>query len=234
MKRQTILVIEDQKDFRELVGRALERQDFDVILAADGMSGLKIAMQHSPDLVVLDLTLPDIDGLEVCKRLRENPRYQRLPILVMSARGSTPQRVLGLDTGADDYLVKPFHAEELIARVNSILRRAQMPVEGITVIRAGDLEIDLRSRRVSCKGNPVRLTPAEYRILEFLAVHQGQAFSRDQIIEACLSDEHEGQVIPRAVDTHIVGIRNSLGQAAGHIQTVRTIGYMFSATPSSR
>jgi DNA-binding response OmpR family regulator len=227
MERRTILVIDDQKDFRELVGRALERQGFDVILAADGMSGLKIAMQHSPDLIVLDLTLPDVDGLEVCKRLREDPRYQQLPILVMSARDSTPQRVLGLDTGADDYLVKPFHAEELIARVNAILRRAKTPMQGTSVIRTGELEIDLRSRRVSYKANAVRLTPAEYRILEFLAVHQDQAFSRDQIIEACLSDEHEGQVIPRAVDTHIVGIRNALGQAAGHIQTVRTIGYMF-------
>ena len=228
MKRRTILVVDDQKDFRELVRRALEQQGFDVILAYNGITGLKIAEEHRPDVLVLDLTLPDIDGLEVCKRLRENPRYRHLPILVMSARASAPERVLGLETGADDYLIKPFIPEELVARVNAILRRAEMPADGAAVIRAGDLEIDLRSHSVSYKNTPVRLTPAEFRILEFLAVHKDRAFSRDEIIEACLSEEDEGEVIERTVDTHIVGIRKALGAAAGHVRTVRTIGYKFS------
>ncbi|HWE02254.1 MAG TPA: response regulator transcription factor [Tepidisphaeraceae bacterium] len=231
MRKQTILVVDDQKDFRELVRRALEQRGFDVILACDGASGLRIAEEHHPDLLVLDLTLPDMDGLEVCKRLRENPRHRHLPILVMSARASAPERVLGLQTGADDYLIKPFVPEELVARVDAILRRALAPAEIPAVISAGDLEIDLHGHTVVYAKKPIRLTAAEFRILEFLAAHQGRAFSRDEIIESCLSDE---DVIARSVDTHIVGIRKALGAAARYLQTVRTIGYKFSIdTPKS-
>jgi DNA-binding response OmpR family regulator len=226
MRTQTILVVDDQKDFRELVRRALQQQGFDVIVASDGASGLRIAEQHNPDLIVLDLTLPDMDGLEICKRLRENPRHRHLPILVMSARASAPERILGLDTGADDYLIKPFVPEELVARVNAILRRAQAPADTPAVLRAGEFEMDLHGHTASYAGKPIHLTAAEFRILEFLAAHPGRAFSRDEIIEACLSDE---DVIERSVDTHIVGIRRALGPAAAYLQTVRTIGYKFSA-----
>jgi DNA-binding response OmpR family regulator len=225
MKKQTILVVDDQKDFRELVRRALERQGFDVILASDGTSGLRIAEGHNPDLLVLDLTLPDMDGLEVCRRLREHPRHRHLPILVMSARASAPERVLGLETGADDYLIKPFVPEELVARVHAILRRAQAPADIPAAIHAGDLEIDLRGHTVTYARKAIRLTAFEFRILEFLAVHQGRAFSRDEIIASCLNDE---DVVERSVDAHIVGIRKALGPAASYLQTVRTIGYKFS------
>jgi two-component system phosphate regulon response regulator PhoB len=228
MKRHTILVIDDQRDFRELVGRTLEQEGFDVILASTGASGLNIAEEHKPDLLVLDLTLPDMDGLEICRRLRENPRHRFLPILMISARASAPERVIGLKTGADDYLIKPFVPEELVARVNALLRRVSAPADGAAEIRYGDLQIDLRSHAVSFKDHPVRLTPAEFRILEFLAVHKGRAFSRDEIIDACLGEEENGEVIERTVDTHIVGIRKALGSGADYIQTVRTIGYRFS------
>jgi DNA-binding response OmpR family regulator len=225
MKTQTILVIDDQKDFRELVRRTLQHEGFDVIVACDGESGLKIAQAHRPDLLVLDLTLPDLDGLEVCRRLRENPRHQHLPILVTSARASAPERILGLKTGADDYLIKPFVPEELVARINAILRRAQSPADLPAIIRAGQLVIDLHGHTVSYANKPIVLTGAQFRILEFLATHAGRAFSRDEIIESSLRDDIE--VTERTVDAHIVGIRKALGPAERYIQTVRTVGYKF-------
>ncbi|HET6249343.1 MAG TPA: response regulator transcription factor [Tepidisphaeraceae bacterium] len=231
MKRRTILVIDDQKDFREIVRRALEQHDFDVILASDGTSGLRIAEEHRPDLLVLDLTMRDMDGLEVCRRLRENPRHRLLPILVISARASAPERILGLQTGADDYLIKPFDPEELIARVNALLRRAVNPADVAAVIKSGDLQIDLNRHQVTVNKNPVRLTPAEFRILEFLAAHAGHVFSRDEIIESCLGETENGEVIERTVDTHIVGIRKALGEGSRYLQTVRTIGYKFAPEP---
>jgi len=229
MRKQTILIVDDQRDFRELVRRTLEQKGFDVILAADGVSGLRIAQQNKPDLLVLDLTMPDIDGLEICRQLRDNPRHRHLPILVMSARASAAERILGLETGADDYLIKPFVPQELVARVNALLRRSQLEPDAPAVIQSGHLEIDLSSHRVSYKKSPIRLTPAEFRILEFLAVHAGRAFTRDEIIESCLSDE--AGVIERTVDTHIVGIRRALGEAERYVQTVRTIGYKFAGDP---
>ncbi|HZK79548.1 MAG TPA: response regulator transcription factor [Humisphaera sp.] len=225
MRKQTILVIDDQKDFRELIRRTLEQNGFEVILASDGVSGLRIAEEHRPDLLVLDLTMPDIDGLEVCRRLRENPRHRHLPILVTSARASAPERVLGLKTGADDYLIKPFVPEELVARVNALLRRSQIPADARAIIRARDLVIDLHGHTVSYANKPILLTGAQFRILEFLVGHAGRAFSRDEIIESCLRDHAE--VTERTIDAHIVGIRKALGEAAGYIQTVRTIGYKF-------
>lgn len=227
MRRQTILIVDDQRDFREIVRQALEQRGFDVILAADGASGLRIAEQNKPDLMVLDLTLPDLDGLEVCRRIRAHPRHKNLPILVMSARASAPERIAGLETGADDYLIKPFVPQELVARVNALLRRSQATPDRPAILRFGALEINLSSHTVVYGDDPVRLTPADFRILELLAVHADRAFSRDEIIDACLGNE--AGVTERTVDAHIVGIRKALGRAASVVQTVRTVGYKFSA-----
>jgi two-component system alkaline phosphatase synthesis response regulator PhoP len=226
MATKTILVIDDQRDFRDLVRRSLEPAGFDVILASDGVSGLKIAGQHHPDLVVLDLTMAGMDGLDVCRRLREDPRRQQLPILILSARASVAERIAGLKTGADDYLVKPFSPGELIARVEALLRRASLPANAPAVIVADDLLIDLHGHTIAYGGEPIELTGAQFRILEFLAVHRGRAFSRDEIISACLRDDMD--VTERTVDAHIVGIRRALGKAAKFVETVRTVGYKFS------
>jgi len=225
MRPKTILVIDDEKQFAMLVQRTLEQAGFEVIVAMDGTSGLAIAEQHRPDLVVLDLTMPDIDGLEVCSKLRADPRRRQLPILMLSARAAAPDRVIGLETGADDYLVKPFVPQELVARVKSLLRRVDALRDPTAVIRAGNLSIDLHAHQVTYLGAPVSLTAAQTHILEFLAVHAGRVFSRDEIIEANLRDDVD--VTPRTVDAHIVGIRRALGPAAAVIETRRSFGYAF-------
>jgi DNA-binding response OmpR family regulator len=228
MSIQTILVIDDQRDFAELVRRSLETAGFDVILAPDGTTGLQIARKHRPSLVVLDLTMPDIDGLEVCKQLRSEPRHARLPILILSARASAPERILGLQIGADDYLVKPFVPQELVARVQAILRRSQSRADESAVIKAGDLLIDLHGHRVTHRDKEISLTAVEFQILEFLASHRGRAFSRDEIIESAFKSETD--ITERTVDAHIVGIRRALGAAAGYVETVRSVGYRFQRT----
>ncbi len=225
MPPQTILVIDDEKELARLVMRALEHEGYDVIYASDGTSGLRIARDHRPDLVVLDLTMPDIDGLEVCKSLRAETRVARLPILVLSARASAADRILGLELGADDYLVKPFVSQELVARVKALLRRSDLNALKPVVIQSGDLTIDLAGHRVVHRGEKVQLTATEFRILELLASHKGRAFSRDEIIDAALSGEEA--VTERTIDAHIVGIRKALGAAAEYIQTVRSVGYCY-------
>lgn len=225
MTIRTILVIDDQKDFADLVRRSLEKEGFEVIVASDGTTGLRFAREHRPDLVVLDLTMPDIDGLEVCQQLRTEPRHARLPIIVLSARGSAADRVLGLETGADDYLVKPFVPQELVARVKAVLRRCEDQAIPHAVIRSGDLVIDVHGYKVALRGKTVSLTAAEFRILELLASHPGRAFSRDEIIERALHSE--AAVTERTVDAHIVGIRKALGAAGDCVETVRSVGYRF-------
>jgi DNA-binding response OmpR family regulator len=224
MSPRTILVIEDQKDLADLVQRRLAQEGFDVIVAMDGLSGLQIAKEHRPDLIVLDINMPGLDGLQVCQQLRSEPRHARLPILILSARASAADRVVGLELGADDYLVKPFVPRELVARVNAILRRAGDQLDQPAIIRSGDLVIDLHGHQVTHHGKPVTLTAAEFRILELLASHPGRAFSRDEIIE---STPRNDAVTARTVDAHIVGIRKALGEAGAHIQTVRSVGYRF-------
>jgi len=228
MHPKTILVVDDQKEFADYVRRFLEQAGFEVIVARNGATGLSIAKKHRPDLVVLDLSMPDIDGLEVCMQLRADPRKQRLPILVLSARASAADRVLGLETGADDYLVKPFDPHEMVARVKALLRRANLPENSPATIRAGDLTVDLHARQVLYRKAPLTLTAAQYRILEALAIRAGQVLSRDEIIEAALRDDTE--VTERTVDAHIAGIRKALGAAGSHIETVRSFGYLFRTT----
>jgi two-component system alkaline phosphatase synthesis response regulator PhoP len=223
MTKGTILVIDDQKELADLVRRSLEQDGFDVILAPDGTSGLKIATAHRPDLVVLDLSMPDIDGLEVCQRLKRDPRQARIPILVLSARASADDRILGLELGADDYLVKPFVPRELVARVKALLRRSGDGRATSAVIRMGELAVDLDAHHATFGGKPVPLTAAEFRILAHLALHPGRAFSRDEIIEAAL--QSDAAVTERTVDAHMVGIRKALGDAGEYVQTVRSVGY---------
>jgi DNA-binding response OmpR family regulator len=225
MRSQTILVIDDDRDLARVIVRTLEQEGYDVIHASNGTSGLQIAREHRPDLVVLDLTMPDIDGLEVCKTLRREPRSARLPILVLSARASAADRVLGLELGADDYLIKPFVAQELAARVKAILRRSELSSVQPIVIESGDLLIDLQGHRVLHRGKKVELTATEFRILELLATHKGRAFSRDEIIELALKNDEA--VTERTVDAHIVGIRKALGAAGEYIETVRSVGYCY-------
>jgi DNA-binding response OmpR family regulator len=226
MNNKTVLVIDDHQDLAELVERTLAQEGLDVIIALDGKSGLEIARQHHPDLVVLDLTMPGLDGLEVCQQLRSDPRMGRVPIIVLSARAMEADRVLGLEKGADDYLIKPFGPRELVARVNAVLRRSAMQQQGDRAeIRAGELLIDLLGHRVTYANQPVALLPAEFRVLEALAARAEQTLSRDEIIQAALRSQTA--VTERTVDVHITNIRRKLGEGARHIETIRTVGYKF-------
>jgi two-component system alkaline phosphatase synthesis response regulator PhoP len=221
----TILVIDDEKDLLELVRYNLEKEGFDVICTSDGESGVDIAVKHRPDLIVLDLMMPGLDGLEVCRRLRGDARSSRIPLIMLTARATEADRIIGLELGADDYVTKPFSPRELVARVKAVLRRAVQQEEPLEVIRQGDLIIDVRRHEITCAGKPVNLTATEFRILQYLASRPGQVLSRDQIIDAALGRDTD--VFDRTVDVHITAIRRKLGAAAAHIETVRGFGYKF-------
>jgi len=228
MKKGTILVIDDEKDLIELVRYNLEKEGFDVIAATDGQSGLEVIRKHRPDLVVLDLMMPGLDGLQVCQRLRADPRSGRIPVIMLTAKATEADRIVGLELGADDYITKPFSPREVVARVKAVLRRSVPHQDQRQVIRNGDLSIDLSGHEVSFKGQRVALTATEFRILEFLATRPGRVFSRDEIIDAALGNDTA--VFDRTVDVHITAIRKKLGLGSEQIETVRGFGYKFRDT----
>ena len=225
MKKGTVLIIDDEKDLIELVRYNLEKEGFDVIAATDGQSGLEVVKKHRPDLVMLDLMMPGLDGLQVCQRLRADPRMGRVPVIMLTAKATEADRVVGLELGADDYITKPFSPREVVARVKAVLRRSSPQQDDRQVIRSGELAIDLSGHEVNYKGQRVALTATEFRILEFLAARPGRVFSRDEIIDAALGNETA--VFDRTVDVHITAIRRKLGDGADQIETVRGFGYKF-------
>ena len=225
MKKGTILVIDDEKDLIELVRYNLEKEGFDVIAATDGQSGLEVVKKHRPDLVMLDLMMPGLDGLQVCQRLRADPRSGRIPVIMLTAKATEADRVVGLELGADDYITKPFSPREVVARVKAVLRRSSVDPDERQIISTGDLSIDLSGHEVLYKGQRVSLTATEFRILEFLAARPGRVFSRDEIIDAALGNETA--VFDRTVDVHITAIRRKLGAGGDQIETVRGFGYKF-------
>jgi DNA-binding response OmpR family regulator len=225
MSKGTILIIDDEKDLLELVRYNLEKEGFDAICAADGAGGLEIAQRHKPDLVVLDVMMPGMDGIEVCKRLRNDPRTQRLPIIMLTARATEADRVIGLELGADDYVIKPFSPRELVARVKAVLRRTTLQENLPTVLRRGPITIDAERPDVTCDDMPVSLTATEFKILQYLLSRPGRVVSRDDIIDAALG--RDAAVFDRTIDVHITAIRRKLGNAAQHIETVRGFGYKF-------
>lgn len=225
MSKGTILVIDDEKDLLELVRYNLEKEQFDAISATDGQTGLDIATRHRPDLIVLDLMMPGMDGLEVCRRLRNEPKTSRIPVIMLTARATEADRIVGLEMGADDYLIKPFSPRELVARVKAVLRRTGQQVEPPELIRHGLISVDVKRHEVSSDGRPVQLTATEFRILQFLASRPGRVLSRDEIIDAALGRDTD--VFDRTIDVHITAIRRKLGKGGEQIETVRGFGYKF-------
>ncbi|HNP74477.1 MAG TPA: response regulator transcription factor [Kouleothrix sp.] len=220
----TILIVEDEHELAALLRRQLEAEGHQVLVAHDGPSGLMLAAQGQPDLIILDWMLPGLDGLAVCRRLRER---SIVPILMLTARSEEADRVLGLEVGADDYLVKPFSLRELMARVRAILRRAELlrraerGAEG--PIALGGLQIDPLARRVQVAGEPVDLTVKEYDLLLILARHPGRSFSRAYLLDQVWGEDYDGG--DRTVDTHIVRLRRKLGDMGERISTVWGVGY---------
>mgnify|MGYP003561695596 CR=1 FL=1 len=222
----TILIVDDEPDIRETIRFALEEGGFQVLEAGHADEARKRLSEH-PDLILLDWMLPGRSGLELAAQLKQSPRTRMIPIIMVSARGAEEDRVKGLDTGADDYIAKPFSPREMIARVNAVLRRS-MPGDLTDQIEIGGLRIDNVSHRVSAGGKIVDLAPTEYRLLYFFMTHADRAFSRSQLLDQVWGSHV--YVEERTVDVHVRRLRKALEQT-GHeqlLQTVRGVGYRFS------
>lgn len=235
MTRATILVVDDEKDVVELVRYNLEREGYRIVGASSGETALAAARNELPDVVLLDRSLPGLDGIEICRRLRRSEPTAHVPIILVTARVTEEDRVAGLEAGADDYMTKPFSPRELVARVRAHLRRAVLRPSSTEVHEVGHLVLDVGKHRVTYSGQPVSLTAGEFRILRFLAMRPGRVFSRSEIIEGAL----EGSVdsVSRTIDVHLASIRRKLGRGGGMIETIRGVGYRLAEgtpRPSSR
>ena len=221
----TVLVVDDEARIVKLVRDYLERAGFEVLTAHDGEMALQVARLEKPDLIVLDLMLPGVDGLDVCRRLRQE---SGVPIIMLTARVEEVDRIVGLELGADDYVTKPFSPGELVARVRSTLRRVNGQMGPASVIRAGDVELDTASLTATVAGQPLDLTPTEFQLLATLARQPGRIFSREQLLEAIHGIAFEGY--DRSVDSHVKNIRRKIEpdpRQPRYIQTVYGVGYRF-------
>ena len=219
----TIAVIDDEPDILELVSMHLEKEGFKVKKFKEGRSLLKFLDENIPELIILDLMLPDIDGLEICKSLKKQDKFAALPIIMLTAKGQETDKVLGLELGADDYVTKPFSPRELIARVKAVLRRYERK-EKYNVIKIGDsLVIYLQEYRATVKGENIDLTTTEFKILRMLAERPGWVFTRNQILDYLWGDDKA--VLDRIVDVHINHLREKLGEEDKFIKNVRGVGY---------
>ena len=225
--RKTVLVIEDDPNTANLVELYLKNEGFSALQAHDGESGLTMARRHNPDLVILDLMLPKMDGWEVCRQLRKR---SDLPIIMLTARGEEIDRVSGLTLGADDYVVKPFSPRELVARVKAILRRtASTAGPAPQILSHGDVRLDLDKRRLLVRNEPVALTPHEFSLLEALMSAPGRTYTRDELLER-LYPQGEAVVIERVIDVHVGKLRQKIeadSSAPEYILTTRGVGYRF-------
>jgi two-component system phosphate regulon response regulator PhoB len=220
-----ILVVDDEPDAVELVEFNLKGAGLDVTTAEDGQEALKKARTLLPDLIVLDLMLPEVDGLEVCKILRRDPATSGIPILMLTAKAAEIDRVLGLELGADDYVTKPFSPRELLLRIKRLLRHRESNQDDREVIRINHLRIDIPKHLVTVQGRRIELTATEFKLLTLLAQRRGRVQSREQLLRDVW--EYDSLIDTRTVDTHMRRLREKLGRAARYLDTVRGVGYRF-------
>ncbi|HYA14680.1 MAG TPA: response regulator [Syntrophales bacterium] len=230
MMHTRILVVDDEKDIVDLVTYNLEQEKFSVIKAYDGESALDLVKTKSPDLIVLDLMLPGIRGIEVCRLIRKNPETEFVPIIMLTARSDQVDKIIGFELGADDYITKPFNVKELIARIRAILKRtgARPDQDKAEILTYEGLSIDFRTYQVTINGEKIDLSPMELKLLRFLVQNPGRVYTRDQILDHVWGDETF--VEPRTVDAHISRLRASIESDPNnpqYILTVRGIGYKF-------
>lgn len=220
MPEQPVLLIEDEESIASFVAMYLEKEGFAVVSAVTGAAGLALAREKQPRVILLDLMLPDIDGFEICRQLRQE---SEVPIIMLTARDASTDKVLGLELGADDYITKPFDPRELVARVKSLLRRSEVMANGADApLSVGPLTLDPGRREVTISGEEVKLTAREFGLLHFMIVNRGLALSRQQLLERVWGYEFFGDT--RTVDVHINQVRKKLGDSV-RIETVRSIGY---------
>jgi two-component system phosphate regulon response regulator PhoB len=225
MSKKKILIIEDDNDIRELIRHNLGREGYDIGATPEGEHGLNMVETTHYDMVILDLMLPGMHGLEVCRRIRANPNMRKTGILIVTAKDEEADIVTGLELGADDYLVKPFSVRVLLARVRAVLRRSG-ETEAVTQEKPfdlGPLKIDVTRHEVSVKGERIDLTLAEFRILQHLARQKGRVLTRNQLLDLALGQDHF--VLNRTIDVHVSALRRKLGDAGEFVETVRGVGY---------
>ncbi len=222
-----ILVVDDEPDALEVLGFKLREAGYTPLFAKDGHRALTAARDEKPDLIVLDLMLPEVDGLEVCKILRRDTATAAIPVIMLTARATEMDRVLGLELGADDYVTKPFSPRELVIRIRKLLARTKLAEEPSAQLRLGEIEIDVPRHTVRVAGLAVILTATEFRLLEILARRRGRVQSRDRLLQDVWG--YENPIDSRTVDTHMRRLREKLGESAGQLETVRGVGYRFAA-----
>ncbi len=229
MSKEKILVVDDEKDIVELLQYNLEKEGYKISAVFSGEQCLGNVKTELPDLILLDLMLPEIDGLDVCKFLKSNPQTSHIPIIMLTAKGEETDIVLGLELGADDYITKPFKVRELLARIKAVLRRTKNNISPISkekdIIKFKDLVIDSIKHQVILKDQPLSLTSTEFKLLKFLASHPGKVFTREQLLNQVWSED--SFIVDRAVDVHIRRLRQKLLTASDYIITIRGIGYRF-------
>jgi len=225
MKKPKIVVIEDEVDILEVINYNLSKEGFDVCSALDGEEGLALIKKEVPDLVLLDLMLPGLDGIEICRKLKTDYSTRSIPIIMVTAKGEESDIVLGLGMGADDYMVKPFRPRELMARIRSVLRRGDFIEEGEGLVSINELVIDINRHEVKLEGKKIVLTAMEFKLLHFLASHPGQVFTRENLLNHVSSDDTF--IIDRNIDVHIRSIRKKLNKHRELIETIHRVGYRF-------
>jgi phosphate regulon transcriptional regulator PhoB len=230
MAQDKILIVEDEGDILEVITYNLTKAGYVAVSASDGISGLSLAHAQKPRLIILDLMLPEMDGLEVCRKIKGDPALRHIPIIMLTAKSEEVDKIVGLELGADDYMTKPFSPRELVARVKAVLRRSgARPAEEGETIEVRDLEIDTESYKVLKRGKLIDLSSTEFRLLEYLARRRGKIFSRDQLLDAVWQDD--SYVEPRTVDVHIRRLREKIEDdpsKPAYIKTRRGIGYYMS------
>jgi two-component system, OmpR family, alkaline phosphatase synthesis response regulator PhoP len=225
MAHETILIIEDEQDIVELLTYNLEQEGYTIFFSTSGEEALAMVQQKNPDLILLDLMLPGVDGLDVCRHLKRNETTRNIPIIMLTAKSEDSDVITGLEMGADDYIPKPFSPKVLIARIRSVLRRNVPAAAGSAeqIITIHDISIDISKHQVLCENKEIELSATEFSILVFLARNPGWVFSRNQIIGAVKGEDYP--VTERSVDVQILGLRKKLGAMGKYIQTVRGVGY---------
>ncbi len=226
MANEHILIVDDEYYILELLSYNLKKEGYHTTLAASGEEALELAQKNRPELIILDLMLPGLDGIEVCRRLKQNAETSQIPIIMVTAKGEDADVIIGLEMGADDYITKPFSPKIIVARIRAVLRRSRLKSATLSresTLSIHNITIDLSKHEVTCNGSQIFLSVTEFTILEFLARNPGWVFSRGQIIAAVKGEDYP--VTERSVDVQILGLRKKLGEHGSYIETVRGIGY---------
>ena len=228
---KTVLVVDDERDLVNLVDFHLSKEGFLVIGAKDGFEGFAMAKKHKPDLIVLDIMLPKIDGLETCRRLKADPEMAYIPVIMLTAKAQETDKIIGLEMGADDYVTKPFSPKELVSRIKAILRRFDAKGRK-EVVKHGPLTIDIGGRTCELTGNRIELTNTEFNLLWYMANRPGRVVTRDELLTAARGEDIV--VMDRTIDVHVVSLRKKLGKHKAMIETIRSVGYKFNPSAHNR